>query len=115
LAGTLFAGDVYVLCHPSIDPSVLPVCDVLDATLNHNGDDSYELVCDGATIDVFGTIGVDPGVGWGVNPLDTVDVTLRRKASITSGNTNGFDDFAADLINEWDAFPSETFDGLGAD
>ena len=55
-----------------------------------NGDDALELIKDGVVIDVFGKKGEDPGTGWAVAGVTnaTVDKTIRRKTTITKGNTD---------------------------
>ena len=63
-------------------------------------------------IDVIGQVGVDPGTEWGTGLTSTMDNTLRRKASIQAGDTNGADAF--DPATEWDGFAVDTFDGLGS-
>ena len=60
----------------------------------------------------FGQIGVDPGTEWGTGLTTTVDNTLRRKASVCAGDTDGTDAF--DPAAQWDGFAIDTFDGLGA-
>ena len=55
-----------------------------------NGDDALELTKDGVVIDVFGKKGEDPGTAWAVagTANATVDKTIRRKPTITKGNTD---------------------------
>ena len=55
--------------------------------------------------------GVDPGTEWGTGLTSTADNTLRRKASITAGDTDPTDAF--DPATEWAGFATDTFDGLG--
>lgn len=57
---------------------------------NFNGDDAIELIKEGTVIDVFGRKGEDPGSGWAVAGTSnaTVDLTVRRKTTITKGNTD---------------------------
>lgn len=109
LSGTLLAGDVVVICNPNIaDPSP---ADILSGTVNYNGDDAFELLYDGVTVDVIGQIGVDPGSAWGVAPEITQNATLRRNADVCRGDTDGTDTFDPSI--EWTGFPVDTFDGLG--
>ena len=63
-------------------------------------------------IDIIGQIGFDPGEEWGTGLTSTRDSTLRRKASVTAGDTDGTDPF--DPSVQWDGFPVDTFDGLGS-
>lgn len=50
-----------------------------------------------------------PSVGGGVS---TANRTIRRKAGVCQGDPNGTDPF--DRSVEWDGYPNDTFDGLGA-
>jgi uncharacterized protein len=63
----------------------------------------------GAVIDAFGQIGFRPPTEW---PGGGADDTLRRKSGFCSGDTNANDAFDASI--EWNVFPVNTFDGLGA-
>jgi hypothetical protein len=60
---------------------------------------------------VIGQIGVDPGTAWGVGTVTTLDHTLRRKCSVTHGDDSGLNAFDPSL--EWEAFPADTWSGLG--
>ncbi len=107
----LAAGETQVLCNTSFPEDAR--CDVLTGNINHNGNDAYDLVCDGMLIDSFGQIGTDPGAtGWTGGGLGTMDGTLRRKCTVTSGDTTPDDAF--DPSVEYDGFPINTFDGLGS-
>ena len=63
-------------------------------------------------IDAIGQIGFDPGSEWGTGLTSTADNTLRRKGTISAGDTNGSDAFDPSI--EWDGFATNTFDGLGS-
>ncbi len=112
LSGTLANGDVYVVAHSSSDPAILAQADLTTSAGLFNGDDALVLVKDGAVVDSIGQVGFDPGTEWGSGDTSTADNTLRRKADICAGDTNPFDEF--DPAVEWDGFPQNTFDGLGA-
>jgi hypothetical protein len=111
-AVTLLPGEVFVLGHPGI--SVPSFCDQLSAGLSFSGNDAIELAYQGAPHDVIGQIGFDPGylLGWGSGGTTTIDHTLRRKCSVSTGDWFGYDSF--DPIVEWESFPMNTFDGLGS-
>ena len=110
LSGTIAAGDVYVLAHASADPAILAVADVTSSSvINFNGDDAVVLRKNGAVVDAFGQIGVDPGSQW---PGGGQDDTLRRSETVCAGDTNADDAFDASV--EWVVFPQNTFDGLGS-
>ncbi|QBF81634.1 GlyGly-CTERM sorting domain-containing protein [Shewanella maritima] len=88
----------------------------IESTVTYfNGDDALTLTKDGAIIDRFGKLGEDPGSEW-LDPNDsnfsTKDKTLRRKASVTTGDVNATADFPG-ANNEWVVFDKDTADGLG--
>lgn len=109
LTGSLAGGDVLVVCDDGIiDPSS---CDVLDPGAFFNGDDAIELWCNGATLDVIGQIGLDPGTEWVVGGVSTLNQTLRRSCSVTVGDTSGADAFDPSL--EWTSFLLDSLADLG--
>ncbi|HET7543992.1 MAG TPA: hypothetical protein VFK05_29175 [Polyangiaceae bacterium] len=110
LSGVLEAGQVLTLCTSALKEKLPDTCTQV-GNLTFNGDDALALSCDGAILDVIGQLGVDPGTAWGSEPNSTVDHTLRRNCSVQSGDPLGDDDF--DPSAEWQAFPVDTFDGLG--
>jgi len=113
LTGTLAAGDVVVLAHGRADPAILARANITSTyVINFNGSDAVILKKEGAIIDVIGQIGGNPGAYWGVEPITTQNHTLRRKPEVSSGDANGNDAF--DPAAEWEAYPVDTFDGLGA-
>lgn len=103
LAGIVNPDDVFVLCHTMLAGQ--PFCDQGSGGLTFNGDDAIDLVCDAATIDVFGQIGFDPGSEWsgGVPVVGTVDEVVRRRCTVTQGDTNGGDVFDPSI--EWTSLP----------
>ena len=112
LTQTIAGGDVLVVCNPASVAAILGQCDVQSGSVaNWNGDDAIELFCGSASVDVIGQLGVDPGVEWGTAPTSTADQTLRRKCSVSAGDTNG-----ADLFNpaaEWTSLGTNVFTDLG--
>ncbi|HVK84168.1 MAG TPA: Ig-like domain-containing protein [Kofleriaceae bacterium] len=114
LTGTIAPNDVRVFCDDATTSQPLKdVCDVLtnSAVFDFNGDDALVLRCGGVVLDVIGQIGVDPGSEWGTGLTSTQDNTLRRKCTVTRGDTDGTNAF--DPATEWDGFAVDTFDGLG--
>ncbi|HRO07218.1 MAG TPA: GEVED domain-containing protein, partial [Saprospiraceae bacterium] len=81
------------------------------ATLGFNGDDAIALEVNNVYVDVFGQIGFDPGTAWTSGGVTTLDKTLRRKASVTQGDTDGSNVF--DPSAEWVQYSIDSFDGLG--
>ena len=89
---------------------------------NFNGDDALDLQFDldglgnWVTVDVFGQIGVDPGVEWGTSGTSTLDNGLIRKSSINTGRSDGvfvpgdhFDPASGSLTIKTIALPVTTF------
>ena len=109
LAGPLPAGQSHVVCSSALS-SAISACDQT-AGLTFNGDDAIALECDGATIDVIGQPGVDPGTAWGTGELSLLDHTLRRSCAVTSGDSNGADAF--DPSSEWTGHAIDSFEDLG--
>ncbi len=109
-AVVLAPGGVFTLCNNQIAAAAQANCDVLTANINHNGDDAYDIVCDGVVQDVFGVIGVDPGTGWGEGETATIDRTLRRKCALVSGTGPAP---AAFDQTQWIGFSRDTWLGLG--
>jgi hypothetical protein len=107
LASILNAEQTFVICHQSANVDLKPYCNAFSSSLTFNGNDAVELACTNVTVDVFGQIGFDPGLGW----TNTYDHTLRRKCTVTKGDTNGLDVF--DPTVEWDTYDVDIFDGLG--
>jgi uncharacterized protein len=111
LTGTVANGDVFVLAHSSASAAILAQADQTNGSGWCNGDDAVVLRKGSTVIDVIGQIGYDPGTEWGSGLTSTADNTLRRKATILSGDTNGSDVF--DPSVEWEGFATDTFSGLG--
>ena len=109
---SLPAGATYVVCNSSGAPELLARCDGMTNTVNHNGDDAYELFCGGSVVDSFGRVGEDPGSAWTGGGVSTLDATLRRKCAVVAGDDDSSDPF--DPSVEWDAFATDDFSGLGS-
>ena len=114
LTGTVADGDAYVVANSTStnDAALLAAADQLSGSVTFNGNDAVVLRKDTTVIDVIGQVGADPGApGWGTDPTNTTDNTIRRKASVTAGDATGSDAF--DPAGEWTGFAINTFDGLG--
>ncbi|ORE89351.1 endonuclease/exonuclease/phosphatase [Oceanococcus atlanticus] len=111
LSGSIAAGDVFVLAHSSADAAILAEADLASGAFTVNGDDAIVLFKAGAAIDAFGRVGEDPGSAWSNNGVSTANATLRRLATVSSGDPL-FDD-AFDPSLQWAAHAQDTFDGLG--
>jgi uncharacterized protein len=113
LTGTVADGDVFVVSRADADAALVAQTDQLaPAVANWNGDDAVALRMSGVLVDVIGQIGFDPGTEWGTGAASTADNTIRRRSDIDAGDTNGGDAF--DPAAEWEGFPINTLDGIGA-
>lgn len=125
LSGTLTAGDVYVIAHPTATAwSGTP--DLFSANLQFNGDDALVLfnLNTSSAADIFGSAGNDPGSSWrdndslsATNGWSTENKTLVRKPCIYSGITvnpdlAGIGGFPT-LFTEWDTLSVDSVAGLG--
>lgn len=116
LSGTLAPGAQFVLCNAGTD-SAETRCDATSATVNHNGDDAYDLVCLGETVDTFGRIGERPTSPpfWRGGGYDTQDFVLRRRCEVSAGDLDGADPFDPSVEWEGEAWqtPAISLAGLG--
>lgn len=110
--GNLAAGATYVIAHAYMADTLGSRIN-LTAGLNYNGDDAVTLSRQGNIVDRIGQVGFRPADAWtGASGASTKDNTLRRKASIKTGDSAA--DTVFDVDQQWDAFPVDSFDGLGA-
>jgi uncharacterized protein len=112
LTGTVANEDVFVLAQSSAAAAILAQAHQTNGAGWFNGDDAVVLRKGTAIVDVIGQIGTDPGTEWGTGDTSTADNTLRRKATVGAGDTNGSDAFDPSI--GWDGFATDTFDGLGS-
>jgi hypothetical protein len=108
LHGQLARGTVHVLCSSTLAMNRAEQCD-RSTNLIFNGDDALGLACNGELLDLLGEPGVDPGESWGMGA--TVDHTLRRRCTVSSGRKSGEQPF--DIDAEWEVFGADTFSDLG--
>lgn len=111
LVGMLADQSVFVLAHPDANLPTIAGLVQVSASLSFNGDDSVQLVKNDVVVDSIGQAGVRPSGEWGTDLVSTKDNTLRRKLSVTRGDTNAFDEF--DPAIEWDGFERDTLDNIG--
>lgn len=109
-AGMLAKGDVYVIVQSNASPALAAKAD-MQAGLGFNGDDTLLLKKNEVVIDRFGQLGFRPDTAWVSGGISTVDRTLRRKRTVTQGDTAH--ETAFDPALEWDGFPVDDFSGLG--
>ncbi|WP_331343901.1 ExeM/NucH family extracellular endonuclease [Cellvibrio sp. UBA7661] len=111
LTGTIPAQGVFVLAHGSANATILANANQTNGSGWFNGDDAIVLKNGSTILDSIGQIGVDPGSEWGTGFTSTADNTLRRKTTITQGDTNASNAF--DPASEWEGYAQDTFDHLG--
>ncbi|WP_051705475.1 ExeM/NucH family extracellular endonuclease [Cupriavidus metallidurans] len=111
LTGKLAPGSVYVMAHSTL-AAVLGSKVNQTATFTFNGDDALTLTRSGTVVDHIGQVGFQPPSGfWGTATAGTKDHTLRRKASVTQGDTDITAAF--DPAVQWDSFNVDDFSDLG--
>jgi hypothetical protein len=84
-----------------------------------NGDDAVALfkVSTNSYVDIFGSIGSDPGTAWTAGfPVthSTLDKTLRRKSTVTGGITTSPVSGFPTLESEWEVENTDFVSGLGS-
>lgn len=116
LEGELLAGETYVIynsqSNDNLKAAIANVKKLAHGVTAFNGDDAIVLKNNGVIIDSIGKVGEDPGTNWNVNGVATSEMTLVRKSTITSGDTNITDMYDPSL--EWIAYPQDTFTNLGS-
>ncbi len=102
LSGTLAAGKTLVIANSQASLAVTP--DLTSSVTNFNGDDVLVLKKAGTVVDSIGQIGSTAKFG--------TDVTLVRKASVTTGDVDPNDAF--DRALQWDVFAKDDVSHLGS-
>lgn len=110
LTGSVAAGGTFVIKNTNASGTI--VAQQTSGNLQFNGDDAVVLKKGANIVDSFGQVGVDPGAAWTAGGVTTVDKTLRRKSSITTGDTISNDAFGPSL--QWEQFATDDFTGLGS-
>ncbi len=93
LTGTVAADDVFVIAQASANSTILAQADQTNGAGWFNGDDAVVLRKGTTIIDSIGQVGFDPGTEWGTGLVSTADNTLRRRSSVSAGDTNPSDSF----------------------
>lgn len=111
LQGTLAPGASLVLANPSANAEILAKANQTSGNLVFNGDDALVLYRGSEIVDSFGQVGVDPGTAWVSGSVSTLDMTLRRKATVNQGRTDAAGPFNPAL--EYVTAPKDDASGLG--
>jgi hypothetical protein len=113
LSGIVASGDVFVYCHSTSLPATLAQADQTTPLAIWTGDDAIVLAKGSTLLDIFGRIGEDPGSGWSISGIKTINQTLVRKAAISQGVTvNPASNFPT-LPTEWNQLPIDDISNLG--
>ncbi|MFM4964176.1 ExeM/NucH family extracellular endonuclease [Aeromonas bivalvium] len=111
LQGQLAPGASLVLAHPSASADILAKANQTSGNLTFNGDDGLVLYRGDEVADSLGQIGVDPGAAWVSGNVSTLDMTLRRKATVNQGRVEADSPFDPALT--FSAFGKDDASGLG--
>ena len=111
LTGSIPAHGVFVLAHGSANATIQAVANQTNSSGWFNGNDAIVLKNGSTILDSIGQVGTNPGTEWGTGLTSTADNTLRRKISVTTGDTIINDSF--DPASEWEGYAQDTFDHLG--
>ncbi len=117
LTGTLANGDVYVIANSGSNAAILAIADITATVTYYNGDDAIALYKESTEsyVDIIGKIGEDPGTAWTADGgYSTLDKTLVRKSTVTSGITVNPTSGFPTLATEWDVYIIDTIDYLGS-
>jgi uncharacterized protein len=114
LIGVVPANGVWVVAHDDADPALKDLADQTHGGTWFDGDDLVVLVRSGLGLDRIGQLQADelaePGP-WGSGDTSTANNTLRRKATVSTGDAGFFSPF--DPAVQWVGAGLDVFDGLG--
>lgn len=113
LTGTIASGGTYIVANSSANAGILALADQTSAPLDFNGNDAIVLRKGLVNIDIFGTIGEDPGLAWVVGGNETLNKTLVRKSTVFVGETSNAPGFPS-LGTEWLEYAMDTISNLGS-
>lgn len=90
LSGVIAPGDVYVIINSQADSLVKLLADTLSGVTAFTGNDAVVLLQGIDTLDVIGSVGANPGIGWQIDTFTTAtsNHTLIRKSSVNGGTSN---------------------------
>ncbi len=122
---TISAGDVWVIITDQVDNALFPASNADEvlpypSVVHFNGNDARALMKldgnDTLIVDLFGDPNNDPGTGWSVAGVAnaTSEHTLKRKTTVTTGNTDWNLSAGTSATNsEWIVSTQNDFSDLG--
>lgn len=115
LYGILEHNDVYVIANSGSIAEILALADTTSTVTYYNGNDALAIWKESTEsyVDIFGCIGEDPGSAWTSGDHSTVNKTLVRKMTVTSGITTNPTSGFPTLETEWDLYDIDYIDNLG--
>ena len=86
------------------------------SSVNYNGNDAMALykISTSSFVDIFGTIGQDPGTAWTSGAFSTLDKTLVRNATVASGITTNPGAGFPTLSTQWTQSNVDVVSNLGS-
>lgn len=113
LVGTISAGGVFVIADAGASASgIISSQNQTAPTGWYNGDDALVLYYLDTPVDRIGKVGEDPGTHWGSDTTSTLDNTLIRKSTISSGDPDISANF--DPFFEWIGLGQDVFSDTGS-
>jgi hypothetical protein len=112
LNGVVAAHDVFVVANAAANAQLLSLADQTVDRAWFDGNDAILLVHSGTAVDRIGQVAFNPGTAWSSFGVSTVDSTLRRDGSVSSGDIDARAAFDPSL--EWHAFATDDFSNLGS-
>lgn len=116
---TVAPGSVHLICNQTASSAALQaICaeaqKETDAA-DYSGDDALTLVCNGFTVDIFGRVGEQPGLGaWSTESGLTTRISdLRRKCFVRHGVMTNPDSGFPTLAAEWTGHAYDDYADLG--
>ncbi|NVO10448.1 MAG: endonuclease [Bacteroidales bacterium] len=114
LTGTL--NDQSTIVYKNTSATIYSGTTTTSGAINFNGNDAIALykVSTSSYVDIFGRIGEDPGTAWTSGSFTTINKTLVRNASVTSGVTTNPASGFPTLATEWTQYNQDDVSHLGA-
>lgn len=114
LSGTL--NDQQTIVYKNSSAATYTGTATTNSAVNFNGDDAIALykVSTESYVDIFGRIGEDPGSEWIDGTRSTLNSTLVRNATVTTGVTTNPASGFPTLSTEWTAYSTDDVSNLGA-
>jgi len=115
LSGTLANGATVVYRNSSA--TIYGGTSISNSAVNFTGDDAITLfkISSNSNVDIFGSIGFDPGSSWtGAGGFTTADRTLVRVSTVSGGLTSNPATSFPTLTTEWVQFNQDVVSNLGS-